>query len=81
MNPVTSTTLMRNIFEGVVGVGLSLLVSLTVLSHSLFELGYFGPLLFTVVGILVNWAIGLIQIKRTFKTMGWATIEIGRAHV
>ncbi len=72
-------TLVRNAFEGAVGVGLSLLISLAVLPLSLFGLGYFGLFLFPVVALLANWSVGLIQIKRSFKIMGWAIIGTGIA--
>jgi hypothetical protein len=66
----------RTVFEGLVGIGLSLIVSLAAIQPTVFGLGYYGPILFPVVILLANWTIGLI-LRRTFRILGLATIGTG----
>jgi len=69
--------LARNALEWAVGVSLALAVSLAIFPLAVLELGYYGPILLPVVIQLVNYAIGFVLIRRTFRMMGWAIIGTG----
>lgn len=69
--------LARNLFEGAVGVGLSLFISLLAMPLAAVGLGVLGVLFFPFVALLANLTIGLVQIRRTFRIMGWTIITTG----